>query len=132
MWLTSTYQSECKMGNTSRSSAPNSSDGQLPQQSICMAMSTIGLEPENMCKGSKLAYDYVTNIPAEFDYPQVLRLNSSFVMCSSLISPSISCLSLSIPLSHSLSSPSNYSSSLLGVLRPRVNVVAGPSYSRML
>ena len=36
-----------------------------------MAMPTIGLEPSSMCKEARAAYDYVTNIPSDFEYPQV-------------------------------------------------------------
>ena len=41
-----------------------------------MAMVNIGLEPENMSKQSRVAYDYMTNIPSEFDFPQVIAITS--------------------------------------------------------
>ncbi|KAL5263210.1 hypothetical protein ACHWQZ_G008556 [Mnemiopsis leidyi] len=44
--------------------------------SICMAMVGIGLEPsEKMSEQSHSAYEYMTNIPSEFDFPQVFYDN---------------------------------------------------------
>lgn len=39
--------------------------------SICVAIENIGLEPESMNGTGKTAYDYMLNIPAEFEYPQI-------------------------------------------------------------
>ncbi|XP_063694234.1 guanine nucleotide-binding protein G(s) subunit alpha-like isoform X2 [Bolinopsis microptera] len=44
--------------------------------SICMAMGSIGLEPsERMNEQSLSAYEYMINIPSEFDFPQVFYDN---------------------------------------------------------
>lgn len=51
-----------------------------------MAMVNIGLEPENMSKPSRAAYDYMTNIPSEFDFPQVCSI---IIMCDGSIKCSV-------------------------------------------
>jgi len=39
--------------------------------SICLAISNIGLEPDLMASTCKESYDYIMNIPSDFDYPQI-------------------------------------------------------------
>ena len=43
-----------------------------------MAMPNIGLEPDLMAPACKNAYDYIMNIPSEFDYPEVCVLIKFF------------------------------------------------------